>query len=836
MPRFLANPRSLSISLHEDLVKHLKDQTLRLPKRTALYDFRLNVDWASMLWARQFVFNKDNVEWRAHLRLDSSPQFNRNYLVGEVDWIDLSNVSSSLPETALQDVDIKVRLLPLQILGKAATSTAFKARATLRMLSLESDVEVSRLRIYSLLSDFGVEAGLWNLPNITGSSGSVPAESDKCFPASMPLNDIDHMLHHCMLDGEEAFALDNEFWQGFNNQIQALSKCFSKRDHCEKYIQTHIVGSNKVPAQFQRALQGMFSSTCPTFCQTRWHLGFDVMHWISKREAVIDYLHVQAGSGEDITPAEAAAVKLLSDSVEERLKFWGTFWLYFVLQAWGFAVHCFMHKCSCPHHQNTGEKLKEPCKLNGRRMIELACGKCAEFLQSLRRLTPESNAKAVSALQALRSAGHPEVADSLLHHFVKAKAAMMLRFEQGTSYYQKFPWCMPRLLNYLLVSADDDERRASAIRRSREFALELLQMRENGALEQNTFAEKFFSDVRLLKSLQEWGSDHASVMDNALFKELLAYGLSLNAMQRLESRHHLVHQKAAPARASSAAYISANLRRKQNSDVLQPSFRLNFESFLDNFSQLVPETWRSRCELIKLVSGHSLSIMFADVTWEEERIVATTVPARVRVENALTYQEHLKVALRPGHHYAIPTHLSNDGATTYALAQLVDTRPANKKYMQRAMGWADVWHDHVAVLLLGKHVQPGSITIDSDGEIESSALALAPLPSDFTFVAGNCGVDTIPLDTFFKYDFDHIYRLEASHSCAFATDVISSALEDESALETLDLAIVCPARIAQVKLSWVKLSQAGSAVANIHYIQFYSYSLRLTLLHIYNVI
>lgn len=87
-------PRSMSLVLHPDLADHMKAQPIRLPKKTLLYGFRLNIDFASMLWAREHLFNSD-AEFRTHLRLDSSPQFNRNYLVGECDRISLAHVSSS---------------------------------------------------------------------------------------------------------------------------------------------------------------------------------------------------------------------------------------------------------------------------------------------------------------------------------------------------------------------------------------------------------------------------------------------------------------------------------------------------------------------------------------------------------------------------------------------------------------------------------------------------------------------------------------------------------------------------------------------------------------------
>lgn len=90
----------MTIALHPDLAQHISSQTLRLPQKSALYDFRLSIDFCSVLYARDHVFNAE-AEYTLHLRLDSSPQFNRNYMVGEVDRICLSAVSAEHLDSVL---------------------------------------------------------------------------------------------------------------------------------------------------------------------------------------------------------------------------------------------------------------------------------------------------------------------------------------------------------------------------------------------------------------------------------------------------------------------------------------------------------------------------------------------------------------------------------------------------------------------------------------------------------------------------------------------------------------------------------------------------------------
>lgn len=54
-----------------------------------------------MLYAREFVFNGDQ-QWFCHLRLDSSPQYAKNYLLGELDKISFSgNLQSDVADAFL---------------------------------------------------------------------------------------------------------------------------------------------------------------------------------------------------------------------------------------------------------------------------------------------------------------------------------------------------------------------------------------------------------------------------------------------------------------------------------------------------------------------------------------------------------------------------------------------------------------------------------------------------------------------------------------------------------------------------------------------------------------
>ena len=101
-----------------DLAEHLRAQAdkIRLPKKTALCDFRLLKGYASMLHARETLFNPESEFW-LRTRLDSSPQYNGNYLVGECDVVHLTGVSFQTWTEVFHKVCVQQRLMPLQVLG-----------------------------------------------------------------------------------------------------------------------------------------------------------------------------------------------------------------------------------------------------------------------------------------------------------------------------------------------------------------------------------------------------------------------------------------------------------------------------------------------------------------------------------------------------------------------------------------------------------------------------------------------------------------------------------------------------------------------------------------------
>ena len=104
-----------------------------VPRKSALYTWRINIDLASILFARRHWFSS-STSWYIHCRLDSSPQFGRDYLMSEVDvWYpegfeSWKNIADGL----------HTRLLVGQTIGARASGVVIKTHKLLHQLELDA--------------------------------------------------------------------------------------------------------------------------------------------------------------------------------------------------------------------------------------------------------------------------------------------------------------------------------------------------------------------------------------------------------------------------------------------------------------------------------------------------------------------------------------------------------------------------------------------------------------------------------------------------------------------------------------------------------------------------
>lgn len=300
---------------------------------------------------------------------------------------------------------------------------------------------------------------------------------------------------------------------------------------------------------------------------------------------------------------------------------------------------------------------------------------------------------------------------------------------------------------------------------------------------------RFLSDADPLgKALRSWALTPDRNMDPKLLEELVGYSASLLCMQRLEAKHHLVHQRMSIARNSTPSTLSANLRRALNTDVHSATFKAEFSKYLMEFHLLVDEPWQSRSELARLISGYHLELMFQDLSKESALIASRTVAVSSSKET-LERAYHLKTVLEEGSFYAIadPDQISPDGSTPYLLVQLVTFSPGAKRYMEKVVKWVDdPWHGKRGVVNLGKVSMPRTIDlIDCDERATPQ-----PLPPDFCFSTTAPYPTEMSTDVFFKADFDYIYKLHgAEYKTVFAPSAITRCTGDEDIVVT-DLSLL----------------------------------------------
>lgn len=154
-------------------------------------------------------------------------------------------------------------------------------------------------------------------------------------------------------------------------------------------------------------------------------------------------------------------------------------------------------------------------------MIEFACGACSEFRGRLTKLCVQGHYEAAAAFQKLEELDY-EAAQALARSFEMSKAAMLLRFTQGSKFYEQYPWNLPKLLEFILTA---DNVRSAAVERSRHFAGQLVEWKENNALPKDTFGDCVLLNPGLFGALKSWASSQDGLMNVKLFRKLLEYSL-----------------------------------------------------------------------------------------------------------------------------------------------------------------------------------------------------------------------------------------------------------------------------------------------------------------------
>ena len=91
--------------------------------------------------------------------------------------------------------------------------------------------------------------------------------------------------------------------------------------------------------------------------------------------------------------------------------------------------------------------------------------------------------------------------------------------------------------------------------------------------------------------------------------------------------------------------------------------------------------------------------------------------------------------------------------------------------------------DQVGVLILGSRVA-------YNWDIDADTSCLTPLPADSSFEVQVSGdIEGVPMSSFFKFDFDHVYHFATSkYVCRLSTDTITASMEEDSIADIVDVA------------------------------------------------
>ncbi len=422
-----------------------------------------------------------------------------------------------------------------------------------------------------------------------------------------------------------------------------------------------------------------------------------------------------------------------NDSSDQKM-FWATAWLLKPLVDWGNHVSNFLHGCPCR------KPCVADCPLKGRRAIEMACGRAAKFISSLKKVNVPK--EALTLLKGLPPAENSK----LLTQWNAAKSCMELRVVQSFSFWQEKPWSLLRMGECLLDDAGE-----LALHRSRAAAKEFLETpspaKSMTVIEARFLEQSGGEGAGTLRAHVEVFAS-GGPLQNKLRRELISYGLSLLVLKRLEARHHLVSQRASRGRAASVAAISAELRRVQNRDIFEPLFEDNIDDFLSSIGELTDLPYTSRTDLVQIVTAQvyrglhdNLEQQAAYFKRFRDHLKATCkeVWGIARSSDYDIKADHLSKLLVQHDFYALPLPVSgncNIGDIDMIVFQVVVLTPGRRMYVQRAAHMSnDVWQNSIALRIVGTF-SADALGADFSHEVDAETSMVEPFHVE-RFFQGN---------------------------------------------------------------------------------------------------
>lgn len=216
--------------------------------------------------------------------------------------------------------------------------------------------------------------------------------------------------------------------------------------------------------------------TTTTSATNRNKLRFEVLHWLIPRRQALLYLSQDLdGNSPDFTSKEISLLQaVVSEDGQEASKFWAVANLCFQLSSWGANCSSFFHSCPLSTHSHQPNQPScRNCVWKNRMAVKLAQGVWIQtFSQELLNMTM---GPAHSFMMRLDKANR----DDLCEQFSQCKSAMAQRFLQVFSYWKELPWRLCAIATNLFYISDDSEVESTYIEASKLFASEALEMWKN---------------------------------------------------------------------------------------------------------------------------------------------------------------------------------------------------------------------------------------------------------------------------------------------------------------------------------------------------------------------
>ena len=535
-----------------------------------------------------------------HIRIDSSPQHSKDYLMGEIDYYPVDS----------DDVDdIHTRLLAPQVLAARKTTLWFKAYRLSHQLLLKFGHNYNSQLSYvrSILFDMGTESRLvgsvepssaidistkyekdtmlWGshqsltsverscLDNVFGTDADADEElqdpieiTNVCshfFPNALGIPDSDHALHHIIRSAEDFLDF---VW--ILEVLRALAGYFRSWTRIQHFTSVTVDKNTMMDECDRQQYRRLFKARCPYPYEGRWQFLNDVANWILDRRNAICTLWMMFSKddaqtstrkvdAEDdnyspFTLKEYNMIALIADiSSAESFKFWITLDLLSRIANWGSQVRGFLHGCLChgstleqkqaskDSKNNSGRRLT-PCKKSGRRLIEWVSFKYDEFKNMIQHLEPAASTRDALRPDADDSDAKRECKQWALREFTSARNTVALQFIQRFDWGLQLPWSIFSIFQgHIIPTAYHSQHaKTSANKVCDDYDTAIRNKSEHVSNVSHKFM-RHGSQLRMY--IDHFRSSHEATMHPHLAAAGMEYGSALMVMQRLERTHNIVN-------------------------------------------------------------------------------------------------------------------------------------------------------------------------------------------------------------------------------------------------------------------------------------------------------